>query len=162
VLRPERREPCRRRVEVPAHDHDPAAGQRARVRDLEECEVRERADRDERRAALGVRRDQVERRAGAGGAGRRYDVPGARPGARLVALERRERAAGAGGDGDRVTPREREVVRGHPGAHASGVQVRRQAHELDVVEPEQHRQGARVVDVAADVGVEVDQHRIRS
>jgi len=126
---------------------------------LKQSEVGVRADTDDGRALLDAVVEQVER----GARRRRPGSKGARPvalvvGAGVGAAQRGQRYPGAGRDGDDVAAGELETVGDAAGSASARVDGGGDADELDARPAQEHGQGARVIGVAAEVGVEIDPH----
>ena len=82
----------------------------------------------------------------------------------VAELHRRaaEEPGGAAGDRDVGAAGQFEDVAGEGGAAAGGVGADSDAGELDVRVAEEHGEGAEVIGVAAEVGIEVDADAISS
>ena len=133
---------------------------------FEEGKVRQGADCDDGRAGLDAPGDQVVCRTGRRRSGRQPARPMALvPDDGIDPPPGRQRNRGAGGEGDVVAADQAENVGDVGRPQPIHVQHRGDPDQLDPRPAEEHRQGAGVIGVAAEVGVEVELHnrtRLRS
>lgn len=144
----------------PAHDHDRRPIEAPRACLFEEGEVGEGADTDRSRSPSDALTEEVERFARRGRTRGEVARPVAIVGRiRIGDLLGGQRPLGAGCEGNVLSTDQLKAMRDVGSPPSLSIDGRGDAHQLDPGPPEEHRQGASVTGVTAEVGIEMDPDR---